>query len=567
MYTYCHLRMNAFNLLVLICVGLFYLECSVCTRNDPVVTVKQGKLQGAIDTLYDGSTYYGFKGIPYAQAPLGQLRFRAPLPPQSWKGIRQATEYGSICAQNEGGPNSVFQGSEDCLFLNVFTKSLHGRTPVMVFIHGGSYLSGSGNDDLYGPKFLVQQDVVLVTLNYRLEVLGFLNVDTPEVPGNAGMKDQVAALKWIKENIAKFGGDPDNITIFGESSGACSVIHHILSPMTRGLFHKVIAQSGTCIHDWVVGEDSKSRAFRVAKYLGRDTKNTTELLEFLRSLPAANLTNLTSATYIDDEKYIGLPTRFVPVVEKKFDNVEAFLSENPLNILQSKTIRKVPLMLGYNSAEAIIMIQDRLGKLDIYNNNPSYDVPRAIAEKLTQEEINDMGKRIRKFYIGDRLYTKNDYKEIITMLSDVYFVYDTHIFTYLYSKHNSPVYMYRFSFESDLNVFKNFTSMGLDLKGACHADELFYMFSNNFTKDAYESQEKLKTYVSKVTELWTDFAKTSNPTPKNSSGAKWPVYTTKNKKYLDINVQSTAGSFAEKRNVEFWDSLYCEAGLPCIRNN
>ncbi|XP_061709463.1 carboxylesterase 4A-like [Cydia pomonella] len=535
-------------------------------QNELIVTVKQGKLQGATETLYDGSTYYSFKGIPYAQAPVGQLRFKAPLPPQSWEGIRQATEYGSICAQYDS-VFKLFKGSEDCLFLNVFTKPRHGRTPVMVFIHGGTYLTGSGNDDLYGPKFIVQQDVVLVTLNYRLDVLGFLSVDTPDVPGNAGMKDQVAALKWIKENIAKFGGDPDNITIFGESSGACSVSHHILSPMTRGLFHRVIAQSCTSIHDSAIGEDSKSRAFRVGKLLGRDTKNTTDLLEFLRSLPAANLTNLTSATSTDDEQYRGLPERFLPVVEKKFDNVEAFLSKNPLDILQSKEIRKVPLMLGYNSAEGIIIIQDRLGKLYIYNNNPSYDVPREIAEKLTQEEMNDMGKRIRNFYIGDREYTRNDYEVIVSMLSDEHLVYDMHRFTDLYSKHNSPIYMYRFSFESDLNFVKKLASMGLDLKGACHGDDVFYMFSSNFTKDAYESQDKLKDYVSKVTKLWTDFAKTSNPTPDNSSGPRWPVYTTKNKEFLDINVQSTAGSFAEKQRVEFWDSLYCEAGLPCIKNN
>ncbi|XP_047986256.1 esterase FE4-like isoform X2 [Leguminivora glycinivorella] len=536
-------------------------------RIEPVVTVKQGKLQGGTDTLYDGSTYYSFRGIPYAQPPLGQLRFRAPLPPQPWTGIRKATEYGSSCAQTEDGADSVFQGSEDCLFLNVFTKSLHGRTPVMVFIHGGSYLSGSGDDELYGPKFIVQQDVVLVTLNYRLEVLGFLSLETPEVPGNAGMKDQVAALKWVKENIAKFGGDPDNITIFGESSGACSVTHHILSPMTTGLFHKVIAQSGTSVHDWAIGEDSKSRAFRVGNYLGKNTKNTTELLDFLMSLPAAHLTKLTAATSTEDEKYRGLPERFLPVVEKKFNNVEAFLNENPLDILQSKTVRKVPLILGFNSAEAIIMIEDRLGKLDIYNNNPSYDVPREIAEKISEEKMNDMGKRIRKFYIGDREYTKNDYKEIVSMLSDVHFVYDTHRFTHLYSKHNSPIYMYRFSFESDLNVFKNASTMGLDLKGACHADELFYMFTSDYSKDAYESQQKLKDYVSKVTKLWTDFAKTSNPTPENCSGPKWPAYTTVNKEYLDINEQSTAGRFADKASVEFWDTLYCEAGVSCIKNN
>ncbi|XP_063632506.1 carboxylesterase 4A-like [Cydia splendana] len=434
----------------------------------------------------------------------------------------------------------------------------------MVYIHGGAYLSGSGNDALYGPKFIVQQDVVLVTLNYRLEVLGFLSLNTSEVPGNAGMKDQVAALQWINENIASFGGNPDNVTIFGESSGACSVSHHILSPMTTGLFHRVIAQSGSSVHDWAIGEDSTNRAFRVGQVLGKDTNDTTELLEFLRTVPVANLTNLTIATYTDDEKYRGQPEKFLPVVESIFDGVEAFLSQNPLDILQSETIRSVPLMLGFNSAEAILMIADRLANLDIYNNNTSYDVPREIAEKLTQEQITDMGNRIRTFYIGDREYTANDTTQIVTMLSDVHFMYDVHRFTYLYSKHSSPIYMYKFSFDTDLNFIKSMYTSGLDLEGACHGDDVFYMFSSSYTKDAYESSETLKNYVANVTKLWTDFAKNSNPTPEDSI---WPIYTTENKEYLDINVQSTAGNFSNKASVEFWDGLYCEAGLPCIGNN
>lgn len=135
----------------------------------------------------------------------------------------------------------------------------------MVYIHGGAYLYGSGNDDIHGPEFLLQHDITLVTFNYRLEALGFLCLDTPEIPGNAGMKDQVAALRWVQENIEKFGSDPHNVTIFGESAGGTSVTYHLLSSMSNGLFHKVIAQSGVCISDWAQGKYGKDRALRAAK--------------------------------------------------------------------------------------------------------------------------------------------------------------------------------------------------------------------------------------------------------------------------------------------------------------
>ncbi|KAI8428430.1 hypothetical protein MSG28_007247 [Choristoneura fumiferana] len=532
--------------------------------NDPVVTVKQGKLLGAVDQLYDGSSFYSFKGIPYAQPPVGQLRFRAPLPPQPWSGVRNATQHGEICPQHDLTARAVFEGSEDCLFLNVYTKSLAPSTkkPVMVFIHGGAYMSGSGNDDLYGPKFFVQHDVVLVTLNYRLEVLGFLTLDTPEVPGNAGMKDQVAALKWVQSNIEQFGGDPNNVTLFGESAGASSVLFHLLSPMSRGLFHKAIAQSGTSINDWAEGKDGRSRAFQIGKVLGKETNDTNELLELLRTTKAVDLTRMTMKTMSTDEKYRGLPIHFAPVAEKKFDNVEAFLTENPLDTLLSNRAHSVPLMIGYNSAEGIIMLEDKLKKLDFYNANSSFDVPREIAEKVTQEKMTEFGERIRKFYVGDRKFTREDAEQVTAMLSDMHFVYGTHRFAYLYSKYNKPMYMYRFSFETDLNFVKNISNP--NIKGACHADELFYMFTTNMTRDVYEAQDKLKNYVWNVTKMWTDFAKTSNPTPDGSLGVSWPQYTVKNKEFLDINVKLTPGKYAERERTEFWDKMYAEVGLPHI---
>lgn len=381
------------------------------------------------------------------------------------------------------------------------------KIPVMVSIHGGSYSYNSGNDDTFTPDLLLQHDVILVTMNYRLEVLGFLCLDTPEVPGNAGMKDQVAALRWVKNNIAQFGGDPDRITIFGESSGGSSVTYHMLSPMSKGLFHRVIAQSGTCIHDWAIGRDSKQRAFRAGKVLGKETKDTKKLLDFLRSVKPIKLTNLTESTLTYDERYRGLPETFIPVVETKFDGVEAFIDEDPVEMLAKGKVHKVPLMLGYNSAEGIIIVSDQVSKLDFYNQNPSYYVQREIQERVSEEKLKEFGDRVKRFYVGTNNITKDQPQVIEEIQSDIHFIYNTHRFAHLYSAARQPIYMYRFNYDTDLNIIKIYSEYSF-LKGACHADDLFYLFYNSLNKKAYDEQARLRKIVFDLTKLWADFAKT-----------------------------------------------------------
>lgn len=181
--------------------------------------------------------------------------------------------------------------SEDCLFLNVYTPDLKPRDPlpVMFYIHGGGFYSGCGNDDMYAPEFLVRKGVILVTINYRLEVLGFLCLDTEEVPGNAGMKDQVAALKWVNKNIANFGGDPSNVTIFGESAGAASVSCHLVSPMSKGLFKRAICQSGATTCWWAKVFEPRKKALVLARQLGYNSENDGDLYEFFKSQPVEAL--------------------------------------------------------------------------------------------------------------------------------------------------------------------------------------------------------------------------------------------------------------------------------------
>lgn len=181
-------------------------------------------------------------------------------------------------------------GSEDCLTLNVYTPSplAHPRRPVMVWIHGGGFVAGSGKTDLYGPDYLISEDVVVVTINYRLGVFGFLALEDPSlgVPGNAGLKDQVMALKWVQKNIRYFGGDPNNVTIFGESAGAASCHFLMLSPMARGLFHRCIAQSGSALNLWAFGQ---YQAKELAEKMGFKNNNEAEILSFLRQADTATL--------------------------------------------------------------------------------------------------------------------------------------------------------------------------------------------------------------------------------------------------------------------------------------
>lgn len=189
-------------------------------QENPIIQTTYGQLQGETLSCGIGCNYFSFKGIPYAAAPVGNLRFRAPVSPQPWSGVRPALEHGPACPSSSRLSPVV---DEDCLSLNVYTKFLDRNLPVMVWIHGGSFSGGNGHSFTYGPDHLVDEDIILVTINYRLGVLGFLSTEDSNAPGNYGMKDVIKALEWVRYNIRNFGGDPDNVTIFGESAGGAAV--------------------------------------------------------------------------------------------------------------------------------------------------------------------------------------------------------------------------------------------------------------------------------------------------------------------------------------------------------
>lgn len=246
-----------------------------------IVEIDDGRIEGTTMTSRNGIQFEAYLRIPFAKPPIGELRFLAPQPLEPWTGVWNGTYYGPMCVQMFARPDLGI--SEDCLQLNVFTKNTAGSVPVIVYIHGGAFSVGTGIDQ-GGPHHLMDRNVVVVNFNYRLGALGFLATGTAEAPGNAGMKDQVMALKWINRNIAKFGGDPARVTITGLSAGALSVTSHMASPMTQGLFNGVIAMSGSAVFQVPLKTEYLDLVKKVAKQLECQTTTVTDMMTCLRTV-------------------------------------------------------------------------------------------------------------------------------------------------------------------------------------------------------------------------------------------------------------------------------------------
>ncbi|KAF2883535.1 hypothetical protein ILUMI_22638, partial [Ignelater luminosus] len=342
----------------------------------------------------------------------------------------------------------------------------------MVWIHGGAFVSGSSKTELCGPEFLMTQDIVLVTFNYRVGMLGFMSFedDSVKVPGNAGLKDQVLVLKWVQKNIARFRGDKRNVTLFGQSSGAACVHLHMLSPMSRGLFHKAIMQSGCALNPWVNGVRGSGRLLaNVLGIKGNDEK----ILEKMRDIPVEKIfeaqEKLTNANMVDVKWFSS------PVIEKQ-KRYPAFISDEPINIIRSGDYHKVPMIIGYTSREGIywdIYNQLMTGKSEIITDFTTV-IPNNLNARKGSLLYQTIADRIKAFYWGPRLYQTRmgrhprlkDMEPLYQLLTDVFFLRGIHctVKNHYEMSPETPIYYYRFSFETRLNVFKQMLPPALQMK-------------------------------------------------------------------------------------------------------
>ncbi|CAG7837439.1 unnamed protein product [Allacma fusca] len=354
-----HKNFKFYFSIVAILVG-YFLQANLFYEDGPIVQISTGKIQGRYSTSRDGRKFVEFLGIPYAKPPVDKLRFELPQLPEAWEGIRPANSDGPQCLGAELLTTGRIVGQEDCLYLNVHTPGhvntsttrmlSHGELlPVIVYIYGGGFFMGS--TDIYGAKYFMDEDVVLVMMNYRLGALGFLDTGDGIVRGNMGLKDQNLALKWVQENIVHFGGNPAKVTLAGESAGGVSVHGHILSPMSKGLFHRAIVVSNTAANnDWALKRNSTETALELGKRVGCLSLTTDELVKCLRRTPSHQI----MSAHLDHfNPHTDVKNLFLPTIEVVKDE-RAFLADDPMELMKRGETNKVPCMAGLIEYEGLV---------------------------------------------------------------------------------------------------------------------------------------------------------------------------------------------------------------------
>jgi para-nitrobenzyl esterase len=507
-----------------------------CARKSgPAITISQGRLEGVEDT--DG--ILAFKGIPFAQPPVGPLRFKPPQPPQAWDGTFKAVDFGPAAPQpvdiNE--ESSTSRQSEDCLYLNVWTPATDtaGR-PVMVWIHGGGWTNGSGSETLYdGSSFARRGDVVLVTINYRLGDLGFLYLkdiagDDYAGSGNLGLLDQAAALRWVRDNIGAFGGDPGNVTVFGESAGSMSVCALMAMPAAKGLFHKAIAESGA-----LNTERSTAYAAGITRRI-MEAAGVTDL-SGLQSLSAEQLVQAESRIMQND---IMSATCFGPVIDG------VVLPEPPLHAIARGSAAGVAFLSGTNLDEV------RYWALYL----PAIvDMPLNTVMKFSPYFENALGGNadaIAASYASRRPgATPGDIT--LAIGTDGLFRIPAIRVAEAQSAQQPGTWMYLFTWP---------TPVDNNLLRSCHAVELAYVFNNLGIPGIEEflGPAPPQSLADRMQDTWIAFAKTGNP---NHPGLPdWPAYNTGTRSTMQIDVDQKLVNDPYGQDREVWNGIPFDSVQP-----
>ncbi|XP_053994650.1 esterase FE4-like [Hylaeus volcanicus] len=504
----------------------------------PIVTLKQGKARGASVQGVLGSSYIAFHEIPFAAPPVGELRFKDPEPPVPWTGIRNCTTAtGKFCAQAEDAtPDYVF-GSEDCLYLNVYTNSLNQSKPVIFWIHGGSFKSGAGSFKIIRPDYLITKDVVVVTVTYRLGAFGFLNLGHRVAPGNQGLKDLIAALEWVKENIAKFGGDPNNVTIAGQSAGGVLVHALTVSPRAKGLFHKAIMQSGLLTCSWGFGQSHPERGFKLAAALGINSNDPEEIVKEMRKLS-------------DKDIVLGYPSILTrhesQIYEMAFGVNYDDIAENPVLPLHidelSSNDASIPVLTGYLSYDCIMFFNDN-GKEAVDNYNrylPDYVKILGRHKHLGSAKLEELMEFVKDHYFNGQPISSNMMEQFLRFVTDIYFTVPMRKYIEDRVKRTSaPTYLYKFSYVGNEMTFTDL-SMKRVVRGSSHMDELAYILYSPLCK--IKSLEpppvgtKDRDLIEFLCTTWSNFARTGHCTPCQDGVIKttWNPVTKEERCYLEI---------------------------------
>ncbi|XP_063636038.1 juvenile hormone esterase-like [Cydia splendana] len=422
----------------------------------------------------------------------------------------------------------------------------------MIYIFGGKFEYGYAGRYLYGPRFLVRHDIILITFNYRLGPYGFFCLNTFKVPGNQGLKDQIQALRWIKDNIRYFGGEDSKITVAGHSSGSMLLDYHQYF-LQEQLYNRVILQSGVALsHDLYEDSDpDRDASIKLAKQLNYSTHDIDDALSFLNKVEPHELIAATRDS--------SLIVR--PCVEKQFANANNYITKYPAD-LNTVSRRDVDVLIGITNDESYPYVI-----MDIENGNiECEDFVSLILEthfdfKNESKVSNAMNNIVRLFYYGDDVQCAENKRPEINVHAD--FVFHSPILRTVRKYLESGVdntYFYMFSFAGERNYFKDRLNVPFTIDGAFHADELGYLFDISYMKERFRDEDML--IVDRMTELWTNFVKYGNPTPKPSKliPLQWPRVTKDKLPYLEINTELRLGSRPMHERMSFLDLLYKHIG-------
>jgi para-nitrobenzyl esterase len=492
--------------------GLLTATLGAATTDVAVVHLDSGIISGVSGSTPEVRIY---KGIPYAAPPLAQLRWRAPQPVAHWDGIRKAEEFGPVCMQNTGGP-AAQKASEDCLYLNVWTpaKSSGERLPVMVWIYGGAFTSGSGSLPGYDGDALARKGVVVVTFNYRLGIFGFFA--HPELTkesdrgasGNYGLMDQIAALQWVQKNISAFGGDPRKVTIFGESAGSVSIADLLTTPQTKGLFLRAIGESGAWmglgISSMRTLADAEQAGIQAAEGLGAKS------LADLRLIPADALLKAGRGSGVIVDGWL--------------------LREQPDKVFAQGKQHAVAVLVGSNKDEGTFFLQP------------------AGTEKFAAQSRQRFGSSADEFL---KLYPASSDEEANASQLEAFrdeAAWAMRRWAELEAKTGKKAYLYYFTHEPPAAP----GSKGGRGRGATHTAEIPYVFQIPGNRPWTDADHGLSDTMSSY---WVNFATTGDPNGRNLPA--WPAFDgNRNTKLMVLGDKVEVGIGPDPGHLKFFEEYY-----------
>lgn len=511
--------------------------------SDPLeVATDRGSIRGSISS----EGVVAFKGIPFAAPPVGANRWKAPQPVDPWTETRDATSFGPECPQMSLITRAYSpKSNEDCLYLNLWTPDPPSPKPlpVMVWLHPGAFFFGSGigDSDQYAGDHLVRKGVIVVTLNYRLSALGFLAhkalsaEDPSHSSGNYGLMDQIQALKWVQKNVAAFGGDKNNVTIFGESAGGRSVILLLTSPAGKGLFHKAIAESGLGMTTTATLAEAEEQGDLFAKAKG--CKEAADVLTCLRALPPEQLAGGPG----DLTPGIALPKGGINYFDKGINFFPQAISDGvvvpdtPDKVYNNKTlVSTVPVLHGAMTSEGALFHGGLFGESPV--------VDETEYETVLAKRFDRVSEIVTKYPIAD-YPTPNDALTAVT--GDAFFVCGTRRMARYLTAMGITNYVYTFNLTLDktlLPVLKD---------KAFHSADIAYVFGNNSILGVLSEENRPASDT--IMSYWTRFA--SNGDPNGGDSPIWPPYDETADPYLNIDKPIEAITGLKKDKCDFWDTV------------